>query len=355
LGGVAVPAVYASDRDGFSGKVDFSGLVEFVRIAKILVSDNEPSESDWEALFSTPGYACLTYSEFTKEFFRERFSLALRPSLASQLAERMKTDKWGLLEYYSSLAIRLDELESVARQGELEDGRSLVARAVEMCKPYFPPGADFTPPPISAVVFWKLDGRGYVPIVIDAAYWLDHPADLVYILGHEIFHVVHNRIMRFRLEDAEPDDADLLWVLKQTQFEGIADQIGGPLHSPMTRHTQDYVADYARRVREQESFIPAVARGLALIGRDPSMTASVGTELRKNLLWSGHFLGDYMADLIIETLGPEALKAGMDNPFAFYYLYNEAAAKAGKPVLSPEALRTLKGLESKYLRSNGRC
>ncbi len=51
-----------------------------------------------------------------------------------------------------------------------------------------------------------------------------------------------------------------------------------------------------------------------------------------------------------ETLGPEALKADMDNPFAFYRLYNQAAEKAGSPVLSPKALHALERLEYKYLR-----
>ena len=86
------------------------------------------------------GYACLTSSEFSKGFFRERFSLALKPSLASELAEKLQTDRWGLLKYYSSLAPRLDEIDAVAREGALESGKALVARTVKMCEPYFPRG-----------------------------------------------------------------------------------------------------------------------------------------------------------------------------------------------------------------------
>lgn len=144
----------------------------------------------------------------------------------------------------------------------------------------------------------------------------------------------------------------LLWVLKQTQFEGIANQVGGALHTPFSMYTKEIVEGYAKRVQGQESFVPVLDKGLALIDEDPSNAASVGADLRKNLEWSGHLLGDYMADLRIETLGSEALKAEMDNPFAFYRLYNQAAEKAGKPVLSSQALRALETLESKYLRSN---
>lgn len=334
------------------GTIDFTGATQFVHIARILVNDGEPPESAWEALFSTPGYARLTSSEFSMGFFRERFSLALKPLLASALAERLKTDRWGRLKYYSSLAPRLDEMESVAGEGSLGGGKSLVDRAIKMCEPYFPPGTDFEPPPVSVVVFDNLEGRGYVPVIMDISWWLDQPSALIYTLAHETFHYIHNRIMRFRLEDAQPDDADLLWVLKQTQFEGIADQVGGALHTPFSMYTKEAIEGYAKRVRGQESFVPMLDKGLALIKEDPSMTASVGADLRKNLENAGHLLGDYMADLIIETLGSEALRVDMDNPFAFYYLYNEAAAKAGKPVLSPKALRVIKGLEKKYLRSS---
>lgn len=115
------------------------------------------------------GYACLTSSEFSKGFFREGFSLALKPSLASELAEKLQTDRWGLLKYYSSLAPRLDEIDAVAREGALESGKALVARTVKMCEPYFPPGTPFEPPPVSVVVFRKLEGRGYVPVIMDVS------------------------------------------------------------------------------------------------------------------------------------------------------------------------------------------
>lgn len=276
--------------------------------------------------------------------------MAPKPSMGPQLAAGMASDTWGYLRYYSSLRDRLSEIESVADAGENDGGIALLGQALDLCRPHFPPGTDFAPPPVSVVVLKDRDGRGYVPVIMDVSWWLDYRRDLVYILAHESFHYLHSNIMRFRYEDTQPADEDIFWVIKQTQFEGIADQVGGPLHTPFSMYSRADVEDYARRVEEQASFVPVLDEALRRVAAEPTAARVAGSEVRRRLVSSGHLLGDYMADCVIEASGAEALRHDMGNPFTFFRAYNQAAARLGKPVYSEGALETLRRLERMYIR-----
>ena len=59
--------------------------------------------------------------------------------------------------------------------------------------------------------------------------------------------------------------------------------------------------------------------------------------------------GIYMANVILEQLGREALVDVVRNPFKFFDLYNKAARKDGHvPVYSKESIELIKELENKY-------
>ena len=57
--------------------VDYSGIDEFYRVAAILSTDAEPTDAQWNALLSTPGYR-LVAQQFRNE--KAQLQLALKPS-----------------------------------------------------------------------------------------------------------------------------------------------------------------------------------------------------------------------------------------------------------------------------------
>jgi hypothetical protein len=75
----------------------------------------------------------------------------------------------------------------------------------------------------------------------------------------------------------------------------------------------------------------------------------LGRQLRSFVPQSGHPTGFYMANLIEEELGTEAITQVVRNPFRFFALYNRAAERHDSaPTLSPEAMAYLESLEEKY-------
>jgi len=69
-------------------KLDFSGIEKFINILSILKNDKEPTENEWNELFSAPGYRALIENEFDKSFFKDNFTLAFMPSKAEVLRDR---------------------------------------------------------------------------------------------------------------------------------------------------------------------------------------------------------------------------------------------------------------------------
>jgi hypothetical protein len=76
----------------------------------------------------------------------------------------------------------------------------------------------------------------------------------------------------------------------------------------------------------------------------------VGERLRAAVPLSGHPTGHFMARTILEVMGREALVGTVSNPFAFFRLYSQAAARRpdGTPAFSAAALAFLGRLESRY-------
>lgn len=52
-----------------SVNIDFSGVEKFLELTALLEKDQEPTQKQWNDLFSTPGYQVLILREFNKDFF----------------------------------------------------------------------------------------------------------------------------------------------------------------------------------------------------------------------------------------------------------------------------------------------
>jgi len=245
------------------------------------------------------------------------------PSRAEALKEQMKKDT-GFRAQFLPHYLRAKALRgSIDRWATAQRPAELYADAIEKARALLPEGATAGQPAVSFLVFAP-DARGYDPVVLDVLYCMDQGTGLADLVGHEFHHYYRNRLV-----DLNQDQA-ALWIINQIHSEGVADLIdkSGWIRKPE--------ADLAPAEKEYIGFYretPAILRTMDdLLARMNGMTTGrgeLGSELRRAVPKVGHPTGLYMATLILEELGRNALVGAADDPFAFFRLYQEAAAKRG--------------------------
>lgn len=83
---------------------------------------------------------------------------------------------------------------------------------------------------------------------------------------------------------------------------------------------------------------------------DPARSNEMGGALVKTLPGAGRVVGAFMARCVLEQLGDNELAATIGDPAAFWRAYDRAAAAAGSPRLSTEALQVIERLDRQYRR-----
>ena len=320
-----------------SAVADFSGLDRFLELTAVLEKDKEPAKEQWDALFATPGYAVLLRNEFQKDYFVERFRLAFMPSRAEALKEQMKKDT-GLRAKILPHYVRVKAVRGAIERWRAEQRPDEVyAEAARKAGSLLPEGAVSGLPDISFVIFAP-DSRGYDPVVLDVLYCMDKGGALADLVGHEFHHYYRNRFVDLT------QDQTTLGFLNQIHAEGIADLIDKAswIRKPEAGLTPDEAA-FVKLYRDT----PAVFRIIddLLIRMSGMRTGrwSLGNDLRKAVPQSGHPTGLFMAMLIDEEVGREALVGVAVDPFGFFRLYQQAAVKRGgeTPRFSDKALAFL--------------
>jgi hypothetical protein len=347
-----VVLTFSSCQSGAKGVppgIDFSGVEMFLELTALLEKDIEPSPERWEAMFSSPGYDVLVRKEFSREFFLERFRLAFMPSRKTALEKKLRDEKGfraQFLPHYVQVKKRRPEVELQIH--ELKRG-SFVRDAIEKAKQFLPSSVGEGNPPISFVIFGP-DARGYSPVVIDVLDSIDNQDAFSSFLAHELHHYYRNQLFDYAQEE------DIVWVMNQIQSEGIADQI----NVGKWFHDEELFSSNAQKGRNKE-YLETYARSPEIIQemdalfrqmfREPSRRLELGDRLRDLVPLSGHTVGFYMANMIIDNLGKRALVEGLGNPFAFFTLYSKAAGQKGlgTPAFSEDSLRFFQDLGKRYV------
>jgi Putative zinc dependent peptidase (DUF5700) len=317
---------------------DFSGLDKFLELTALLEKDQEPAREQWDALFATPGYAVLIQREFYQvEYFAERFRLAFMPSRADALKEQMKKDT-GLRAKILPHYLRVKALRGTIERWRAEQRPAeLYVEAAKMAGSFLPKGAVSGLPNVSFVIFAP-DSRGYDPVVLDALYCMDQGTALANLVGHEFHHYYRNSLVELG------QDQGTLWVINQIHAEGIADLIdkAGWIQKAETDLTPEEKS-YVKFFKETPAVLRTMDDLFSQMSGMKTGRGALGNDLRKAVPQSGHPTGLYMATLILEELGKEAVVGVSVDPFAFFRLYQKAAMKRGgeTPCFSEKALAFL--------------
>jgi hypothetical protein len=209
----------SSGKDiSLSANIDFSGVDKFLELTATLENDQEPSQEQWNQLFSTPGYDVLITSEFRKEFFTERFKLAFMPSKREDLEVKMKEEEGFWAQFLPHYVRAKNHRHLIIDQIEKLKTLNFMKAAMDEVRTFLPDIPLKEYPPISFVIFGP-DARGYRPVVVDVLYAYDQGDLLIPFIAHEFHHYFRDQLFDYAQEQ------DIVWVLNQIQAEGIADQI----------------------------------------------------------------------------------------------------------------------------------
>jgi hypothetical protein len=371
--GLCTSFILTQEVKNINSSFDFTGIEEFWKIVDILKADKNPTEEQWQALFKTSGYAELIQREFKPDYFKNAMRAVYMPSQKSLAEELVQEDKkkGGFFAWYTPLVI--EGFRSAGRDRDWIQSRvkelktyPYLEKAAEEALRFLPEAQAEDYPAVAFIIF--NDSRGYEPLIIGLSEKEElSPAELdclhsrgrdkhwpfVLHLAHEAFHLYRDRIQEFNFPESNSPDYSIVWILDQIENEGIGDMIN---------RAQLYFDDScfngteeAERYRKEQEVQPSIIRIMDTILKEMavnlSLVGQLARQLRSFVPQSGHPTGFFMARVIVDQFGQEALVRIVRNPFKFFYLYNEAARKDGQvPFFSDQSIDFIKGLESKYAK-----
>ncbi len=308
-----------------------------------LKNDKEPTEEEWNALFSTPGYRALMENEFDRDFFKNNFTVAFMPSKAKTLKKKM--NEKGIISQFLQHYVYVKKMYRKIPQLICEIKTKLSVhnfRILEMAGKYLPKDImrQYEPPTVAFVIF-GYDSRGYSPVVVDLVFAEDIGTYLIYLIAHEIHHFYRNKIVKLQFPSEQKPEFYIIWLLNQMEAEGIADLIDKPylLNLPngiKSKFLYLWKSKFSENLKKADGIIKKIDEFLAAFS-EKSFNKEIISDMLKYVPMSGHITGYYMATAIWEVFGEKIISC-VGDPYRFMLLYNEAAESLGKHAFSDESI-----------------
>ncbi len=334
------------------GRVDTRGLVEYIRIAEQLQNSKKVSDKEWKSLFATPlFYLAINKAKFaTADEIKKNITLAYAPG--KKLTEKEKAS----IAYHLKYKAKLPQLKAYANGIKDEPYRKALQKFLY---PFIPARLqhDSLIPPVVITWYPTLEANGLEDMILQDAlgtYYADSIATGV-LTAHEAVHSLFTAALkrRLKIQLAETDMRySAVLLLAGIAQEGLADLIdkdilnvqGTPLYDMQQGFMQAQTAAFRSTVMGLDSVLRAVASG-----KEPGNAGAVRTAVMQ---YAGHIPGREMAKAIRKAGLLQQVIDETENPFPFFYAYNQAVAKlkSGYPLLSPTAIAVLKGLEEQLIK-----
>lgn len=341
----------AAEKSVPTGGFDFSAIDRLWDIVSALEKDQEPLETAWEALVRTPGYAALVSHEryYNLDFLKRNLRLVFKPSLSSELEKESQNRS---VRHFIELKEKKAALQKF--QAQMQAATALT-EALDLLKRRLPEGSieRLDAPPSAFIVFDKDARGGYGLLLFDLIYVLELGELFKPLYAHEAFHYYRDKLATFSEGDILLVHQGILLALDMIQNEGLADLIDKPtsIFEGGPRADSSYALEYRKNMAESPRILGTLDELLCRLADIPgAQDEGIGWEMFGAIPQSGHPTGFFMAKAVLEKIGEEDLIRTFNNPFAFFYLYNAAAAKDPTlPRVSNKAIALLFELESKYL------
>ncbi len=321
-----------------SEKIDLSGVHHFWEIVDIYKKGDKPNESKWDELFDTPGYDILTKIEFSEDFFRKVLNLAYGPNTNEILGEVTEIEK-RMIKHLNDIMDNRKELNDFLGEIFTDD---YYDDALDLTFDWLPFEEQEPYPPVS-FLFFQEDARGYIPIVFDLQFAYELGDDLSLFLAHEMHHFYRNMEVSF---DPEIDDKEIIWAINQIHMEGVADNINSEfIFGDKEIFGKEYQRTYLQRYRNAEEYIQELDEHIKDYRANPDKYREI---IKADLPLSGHPIGFFMAESIIDSGRKDELIENYDDPFYFFELYNKSAELNDYYRFSEDSIDVVNNLKKKY-------
>jgi hypothetical protein len=331
---------------------NFESCYAFWKLTGQLRSGNLPSEEEWGILKQTEGYRRKNISNERWKAFRDNVTLVFTPGNEEEVKQKMAGNidlRWirRFAQEEDQLKQYIAEIEQLhIMDSAIFQANRILPRKYRQC---------FRPPTINFLLF-DYDANGNSQgIVMDLLVSHDMEKFRPGIFsGHEMLHyaLAYCRIKTRRFKHIPDQHLAVFIAVNGISEEGIADLIDKPdllFNEQSTYMLRDtfhtiYVnsAEYVRKIND-------ALEKLSVQQTTPYTTMAYWQTL---MPVSGHIPGLFMGQVIRRNGLEQKLKDRIDNPFQFFYLYNDAARNDQEkpPVFSRESIRYLKLLEKRYLK-----
>lgn len=330
--------------------IDFKGVDVFWSIMEDLQKDQEPSDSDWNNLFSTPCYTYIIQSTSPK-VLKKRFRLAYMPKLFKE--REAIIEKGGYNARILNHLISVDK-KQIARYVDSVQGNPFIEKSLLLTSEYLPKNFikenKGLTPTISFGIF-EPDGQASRDIIA-MDIWFAMGIDVLKFFAHEAH---HSFISNIRRPTKKVDDEGLRFLLmsiRQLHLEGIADLIDKReiiANADVTEEEDWYGYHYNNYFKETKETLKKIDD---LLVESSSLNDNPkGKEIWNLLHFGTHPEAMHMALAIENTFGKDHIIAILDNPFKLFWSYQKVAHI--RPQLahkfSQESMDYLKSLEAQYL------
>jgi hypothetical protein len=314
-----------------------------------------PSPAEWDSVLQTPGYQRKNISAGRWKEFTDKVNFVFTPGNEAAAEERAAKD----ISYIPLLACLREEEKlknyatNIQQSGFMD---SALARARKNLPERY---RNCFPVPTIYFVLYDYDGSGtnqHVIVDLLLSYHSDQCGTAIFA-GHELYHNASSycRIKQSRFKK-NPSAAHrgIFIVANAISEEATADLIDK--HQLIFGTGCHYLyRDTFIHYQQQHAaaLLTKLGEALEKLASDQSGAEATMSYWMKMIPWAAHIPGTYISEVIRRNGFSRELIDHAHNAFKVFYLYNKAAAMDERkpPVFSMKAIRFLKKLEKKYIRS----
>lgn len=340
----------------YSQTINSDALSKFWNLVDYLKADHTLSDSIWNSYYNIPGnknYMENNRSDKEALQHRDYLELIFRPSYFDSLNmivnEKNSDPSEGI--FHNLYYIKLNE-EKIKKYSKEIQSSNYLERSIALAKKFLPKNKYNVIPEnltihLMAITYDAAVQDSSMYFGLSCVYDLDR-FQKGSIAAHEIHHLLRKNRVCGNLSHI---DSASFFIIDQINNEGCADLIDKTI---IVKHENKISMGSLLKnwlLATADLTLQKLDSSFILNSKSMDEFTTIESFIEITAFSSGHIPGFYMVDIIKRNGYLKELIQNNDNPFNFFYLYNQAAAKdKSKPsMFSLETIAYLKRLESKLL------
>jgi hypothetical protein len=346
-----------SVKSSFAQQLTDEGLKKFWSITQTLKKNDVVSEKDWQSLWNCTGYNEWMSSERSQKIFKDYFSLVYNLVLKDSLDKEIKKSKGYrvvMFEHFIEAKQKEEELKEFIKHLKASN---IIEEAKTIASKHLPSNFDLNKDSIEITLMlfqpdaFAIEGKNL--IIMDVLHAYNYGKDLKKLLAHELHHVyVLDYISKLKKVEENDIYFPLIQSIDKIRLEGLANLIDKD-DILNRKNKTNYESEFSKHYNNSQTQLIKIDSLLQELSiKDETFVEDYGKQIRRELKFSGHPLGLYIAKLIQDNFDEEELLSCLKNPFIFLKLYNKVAKLQTNKyyILSDKSMRFLEELEYKFIK-----